>query len=227
VFVTARHRGQRLYDWWSRHDRAFDLLYDLAFLGGEQSFRKRSVEALALDAGDSVLELGCGPGNSFAALRDQVGETGRVVGVDYSAGMVGRAKRRVRQEGWENVDVVRGDATTLGIEPGSFDAVYAAMSLTAMPDPDAAIREAFTVLQNGGRIAVLDAQPFQEFPWTVLNSLIVPVSKWTTNWNVDTDVQQVLRETFDSVSISDTNGGTVFVARGLKQRDDSTPTKRE
>jgi hypothetical protein len=37
----------------------------------------------------------------------------------------------------------------------------------------------------------------------------------------------VLRETFDSVSISDTNGGTVFIARGLKQRDDPTPTDRE
>lgn len=177
MFVTARRRGQRLYGWWSRHDRAFSLLYDLAFLGGEQSFRDRSAEALALGAGDSVLELGCGPGNSFAELRKRVGETGRVVGVDYSAGMVGRAKSRVRQEGWDNVDVVRGDATTLGIEPESFDAVYAAMSLTAMPDPDAAIREAFSVLQNGGRIAVLDTQPFQTFSWTVLNSLVVPISK--------------------------------------------------
>ena len=126
--------GQRLYDWCSHNSWALRLLYAVAFLGRESTFRRRGVEALELEPGEAVLELGCGPGNSLGRLREAVGPEGRVVGVDYSEGMVERAAGRVEAEGWQNVGAVRGDATRLGVRAGRFDAVYASMSLTAMPD---------------------------------------------------------------------------------------------
>lgn len=212
-------RGQRLYDWWSRHRLALGLLYAVVFLGRERAFRRRSVEALDLEEGDRVLELGCGPGNSLSRLRERVGETGRVVAVDYSEGMTRRAVDRVRRAGWENVDVVRADATTLGARSGEFDAVYAAMSLTAMPDVEAVLGEASTALGAGGRLAVLDARPFQALPWTLLNPLVVPLATWITNWYPDADVPGEMERQFGSVTVAAASGGSVFVAHARRDPD--------
>lgn len=96
-------RGQPIYDWWSRHQSLFDFLYDIAFLGRETELRERAVQSLSLDPGEGVLELGCGPGNSFEALRTRVGSEGHVVGIDYSTGMTERARRPIRIENRDRI----------------------------------------------------------------------------------------------------------------------------
>jgi demethylmenaquinone methyltransferase/2-methoxy-6-polyprenyl-1,4-benzoquinol methylase len=204
-------RGQRLYDRWSRHVRAFDLLYGVVFLGREREFRRRSVAALDLDRGDTVLELGCGPGNSFETLREAVGDAGTVLGVDYSTGMVRRASERIDSAGWANVHTLAGDAENLPVDAESVDAVYASMSLSAVPDPRAAAREAARVLRPAGRIAVLDARPFQRGLWRALNPIVVPVSTWLTDWNAGVDIVEVLNDVFADVSVFKSTGGGVVV----------------
>ncbi len=206
--------GRRLYDRWSRHLWALGRLYNIAFLGRGETFRRRSIEALKLTPGDRVLELGCGPGNSFERLRAAVGAEGSVTGVDYSTGMTRRAAERIQQAGWENVHVVRGDATTLAVPGETFDAVYASMSLSAMPDPEAAIRNAAGALHARGRLAVLDARPFQRFPLTILNPIVVPILKRLTNWDAETDIPGCIDASFESTSLREYNGGTIYIARG-------------
>ena len=208
--------GQRLYDWWGRNPWALRLLYAVAFLGRESTFRRRGVEALELEPGETVLELGCGPGNSLGRLREAVGPEGRVVGVDYSEGMVKRAARQIDAEGWQNVGAVRGDATRLGVESVRFDAVYASMSLTAMPDPVAAVETAAHCLRPDGRVAVLDARPFQSLPLRLLNPLVVPVSRAATNWDHATDVPAAIESRFEGLSVDSYNDGTVYVAVGRR-----------
>lgn len=206
-------RGQRLYDWWSGHSGAQRFLYGLAFFGREGTFRRRGVEALALEPGERVLELGCGPGTNFDALRERVGPEGTVVGLDYSAGMAASARETVRDAGWENVHVVHADAATLPVsEP--FDGVYAAMSLSAMPDPVAVFDAIRSVLVPDGRVAVLDARPFQSLPWRVLNPLIVPLFRASTNWVSETDVTAALDAAFPTASVDGYYGGSIVVATG-------------
>jgi demethylmenaquinone methyltransferase/2-methoxy-6-polyprenyl-1,4-benzoquinol methylase len=212
--------GRRLYDWWSRNPWALRGLYALAFLGRERTFRRRSVEALGLEAGDHVLELGCGNGNSFGRLREAVGPEGRVVGVDYSPGMAGAAADRIAESGWENVHVVHGDATTLGVQSGSFDAAYAAMSLSAMPPPVAAVETVARCLREGGRLAVLDARPFQPLPLRPLNLVAVPVLKRLTDWDAATDIPGAIDERFETATVDGYNGGTIYVASAAGPRGD-------
>ena len=206
-------RGQRLYDWWSGHSGAQRFLYGLAFFGREGTFRRRGVEALALEPGERVLELGCGPGTNFDALRERVGSEGTVVGLDYSAGMAASARETGRAAGWANVHVVDADAATLPVsEP--FDGVYAAMSLSAMPDPVAVFDATRSVLVPDGRVAVLDARPFQSLPWRVLNPLIVPLFRASTNWVSETDVTAALDAAFPTASVDGYYGGSIVVATG-------------
>lgn len=211
--TRPEHGG--VYDWWSRHPRLLDAFYAFVFFGREASIRRRSVDALGLEPGDDVLELGCGPGNSLGPLREGVGPAGRVVGVDASAGMVRRADERVRKEGWENVHVCRGDATRLPLAD-EFDAVYAAMSLSAMPDPLGAVDAAHERLRPGGTLAVLDAQPFQHFPLTLLNVLLVPLFEALTNWNHEVDLPGGIGERFDETHVTTYTDGTLFVAEARK-----------
>jgi SAM-dependent methyltransferase len=72
--------------------------------------RRRVIHRLRLQTGDHVLDMGCGTGASFAALREAVGPAGRVTGVELSDEMAGVARRRIADHAWDNVEVVVGDA---------------------------------------------------------------------------------------------------------------------
>lgn len=209
-----------LYDWWSRNQWALRGLYGFVFLGREQTFRRRSIAALELEPGDHVLELGCGPGNSFQALREAVGPDGRVIGVDYSRGMVEQAADRVAEADWQNVDVIQGDATRPGVTRGAFDAVYAAMSLSAMGDPAAAVETAAACLGPDGRLAVLDARPFQQIPLSLMNPVLRPAFRWLTDWQPEVDIPAAIDSAFEEVAIDSHHLGSVYIGSG------SQPTNR-
>jgi demethylmenaquinone methyltransferase/2-methoxy-6-polyprenyl-1,4-benzoquinol methylase len=207
-----RDSGRGVYDWWSRHPRLLDAFYTVVFFGREARIRRRAVEALDLAPGDRVLDLGCGNGPAFEPLRERVGSAGAVVGVDASEGMARRAAERVRERGWTNVHVVRGDATRLPLADGRFDAVHAAMSLSAMPDPVAAVAAAHDALRPGGRLSVLDARPFQHWPMRALNLVLVPLFRATTNWAPDASLPAAIERRFADPTVTDFTDGTLFVA---------------
>lgn len=213
---TSGPNGRRLYDRWSRHPGLLRLLYTVVFLGRNHTLRRRSIEALELEPGDRVLELGCGTGNAFSALRTQVGEAGQVVGIDYSEGMTEQAADRIGSAAWQNVNVVRADAAHPGVAPGRFDAVYLAMSLSAMPDVEAVLAAADQRLRVGGHLVVLDARPFQHWPWRVLNPLVVPLAKRLTNWFPTVDIPALLRRRFEIATLRDHHGGSIYIAKARK-----------
>ena len=101
--------------------------------------RVATVERLGLQAGDSVLDIGCGTGLNLPLLVGAVGPTGRVVGLDYSEGMLREARRRVEANGWSNVELVQGDAALLAGVGGPFDAVMSTWALGIVDDLPAAL----------------------------------------------------------------------------------------
>jgi SAM-dependent methyltransferase len=113
-------RWARLYDWFARAT---------ASVGG---VRRGCAAALDLAPGDTVVEFGCGPGVNIPVLRDAVGPTGRVVGVDITGRMLGRARAFVERRGWENVSLVRGDAATPPL--AAADGVLATFVTSLFPD---------------------------------------------------------------------------------------------
>lgn len=139
-------------------------LYDAiaSYTPGVRRLRQHAVDSLALEAGDAVVEFGCGTGANVPFLRDAVGPTGTVVGVDFTPGMVARAARRADR--WENVHVVRGDATRppvvgAGAEdgpPGAPDVVFATFLSGMLEDPADAVESWAALVGLGGRIGLLD-----------------------------------------------------------------------
>ncbi len=122
--------------------------------------RRRAAAALDLRPDSQVLEIGCGTGLNFRYLLEYLDPAaGKLTGLDFSADMLERAARRVARQGWSNVDVVQGDATSMNLGR-QFDAVFFGYSLTMIPQWPAALDRACEHLTAGGRLVVLDFSRF-------------------------------------------------------------------
>lgn len=196
IYQRRLRRGRRIWN-----------LSAATYYGG--SFEKKlrapldemALGALALHAGDSVLDIGCGGGASLGALRASVGDQGRVVGVDYSPKMLARAQRRIGEAGWSNVTVRRLDAARESLGDNEYDAAIALTSLSAMPDVGAAVRSAHAALRPGGRLFVFDVRllptgsPVRRAGARLLRGIYRATAGFT-----GVDVMAELRDTFGAVS---------------------------
>lgn len=136
-------RWARLYDW-------------LATAPGIRSWRVRAADALDLTPGDTVVEMGVGTGANLPHLRERVGESGRVVGIDLTRGMLDVARRRVAHAGWENVDLVRADARSPPVH-GPVDAVLGSFVAGMFESPERVITQWLQLLDEEATVALLDA----------------------------------------------------------------------
>jgi SAM-dependent methyltransferase len=118
--------------------------------------RKRAAYALLeLKPGESVLDVGCGPGTDVFELESMVGPTGRVVGVDASSTMIDEARRRATERG-SRVELRVADAESLDLADSTFDAVRTERVLMHLGDPGRAIGEFVRVLKPGGRVVCVE-----------------------------------------------------------------------
>jgi arsenite methyltransferase len=119
-----------------------------------QQQRNRCIQMVAVRPGETVVDLGCGPG-LFAVELARLG--GYVVAADVSPDMLARAAAHARSaELATRVWPAQLDITALGLADGSADVVVAIQTLEWVPDVAAALTEAWRVLRPGGRILVLD-----------------------------------------------------------------------
>lgn len=118
------------------------------------AWRAQAVDACHLSPGDTVVELGCGTGANLPLLRDRVGPSGRVVGVDLTPSMLEQARQRVERAGWDNVTLLRGDASRPPVTTAN--AVLGSFVVGLLSDPAGAVETWCTlatdrvVLLNGG-----------------------------------------------------------------------------
>jgi arsenite methyltransferase len=125
------------------------------YLIGDAVRRRRVVrEALAASAGERILDVGCGPGFYCVELREDVGPSGSVVGVDSSAAMLMLAARRCA--GFDNVELHEAEATGLPVEDAGFDAAISVQVQEYVRDIDAGLAELQRALRPGGRVLVFD-----------------------------------------------------------------------
>lgn len=138
-------------------------LYDFIarYTPGVGRWRRRAVQSLRLDAGDTVLDVGCGTGASFPYLRAAVGPGGEVVGIDVTRPLLDRADERA--ESWSNVSVAAADAATLPIS-GPVDGVLGSFVVGLFEDPVQIMDAWTTVLDSDGRLALIDAAPRGDAP---------------------------------------------------------------
>ena len=113
-------------------------------------------DALALNVGEDVLDIGSGAGLLAAEIAAEVGSDGSVHGIEPSDSMRALARRRELPPSSSRVDFRAGDACALPFGPESFDVAVATQVYEYVEDMPAALADAYRVLRPGGRLLVLD-----------------------------------------------------------------------
>lgn len=119
-----------------------------------RDYKRRLLGALDVRAGQTVLDIGCGPGTDLGQLADAVTADGSVVGIDHDPGMLAEASRRLA--GRSNVEVRDGDAHDLPLGDASVDRARVDRVLQHLADPGRAVAEARRVLRPGGVFAMAE-----------------------------------------------------------------------
>ncbi|MEX0770725.1 MAG: arsenite methyltransferase [Balneolaceae bacterium] len=114
------------------------------------------VEYAGLESGMMVADLGSGAGNDVFIARQEVGETGFVIGVDMTESMNERAEINRKKLGYENVEFRLGDIEDLPLENGEVDVVISNCVLNLVPDKPKAFSEMYRVLRGGGHFCISD-----------------------------------------------------------------------
>lgn len=116
-----------------------------------------AVGRLSVEKGETVLEIGFGPGHCLKRIAESVGQTGKVYGVDISSGMLEVTRKRLNKARlMDRVELYCGDAASLPYGDNTFDAVFMSFTLELFDTPEIPmlLGEVKRVLKPGRRIAV-------------------------------------------------------------------------
>lgn len=179
-------------------------------------WRELLVARLAPRHTDTVLDVSCGTGLNFDALRQRVGSGGHIIGIEESPELLAVARRLVTQRRWRNVTLIHASARMAEVPPGA-DAVLFAMAHDVLQSPGA-LAHLFTRLRPGARVAAggWKSPPGRLWP------LGCAVSAWCRPWVADfTGFEQpwrLLGEHVNALEVTQLGFGTGYLADGRAHR---------
>jgi len=214
---------ERLIETYRKKAKHYDITSRLYPAPGypQQSQRLRTVQALGLRAGDSVVDIACGTGLNFSLIEEAIGPDGRIVGVDLTDAMLARAQDRVETNGWSNVSLVQADAAKFDF-PGEVDAILSTYALSQVPECGAVIAHGAAALSEGGRWAVLDLKVPDNTPgWVtqVGTAMVRPfasIDEWKMRrpWEA---IRAAMQNELADLSWTELFFGTAFLAAGSRR----------
>lgn len=106
--------------------------------------------------GDTVIDLGSGAGNDCFIARAETGETGKVIGIDFTEAMIDKARMNADKLGFNNVEFRQGDIENMPVASNVADVIVSNCVLNLVPNKEAVFAEIFRTLKPGGHFSISD-----------------------------------------------------------------------
>jgi len=180
--------------------------------------RKYGIEQLQLKEGNIIVNLPCGTGQNFEYFQKYLNNTGLVIGVDLSEGMLEKAEEKIIKNDWKNIQIIKEDATKINAawlitqydNTIRANAILCDLGLSGFPDWKKVIDNLYELLAPQGRLVIMDWY----LPTPTLRGKLI---KWIGKGDVDRPIYQYLQSKTNDFSVNTYfNRGGVFVATGVK-----------
>ena len=179
----------------------------------QEGVRRRAVAALQLKPGQTVIDVGCGTGASFARLLAAVGRDGRVVGVDQSSGMLAVATKRIAEQGWTNVKLIEAPVQEARLPDADAAIFFFTHDLMRTP---AALDNVTTAVRPGGRIVTAGAKrpslwlaPIALAAWMIMRRYTTTAEGRAKPWDL-------LADRLENVTNESLLLGFIYIVAGLR-----------
>jgi SAM-dependent methyltransferase len=114
--------------------------------------------------GDTVIDLGSGAGNDCFVARSETGETGKVIGIDFTPAMIEKARTNAQKLGFNNAEFRQGDIERMPVPDNTADVIVSNCVLNLVPNKHGVFQEILRVLKPGGHFSISDIVLVGELP---------------------------------------------------------------
>lgn len=210
--IQGATHAERLEDYYRTQADTYDAFRQHLLHG-----RPALLKVLPIPTGARMVEMGAGTGWNVEALGPQRSRCQSILLVDLCESLLRVAEARVRRCGWDNVEVVRADATTFSPQGGLVDVVLFSYALTMIPNWFQAIDQAWNMLRPGGVIGATDFYISRAHPEPGLRQhawwqrLFWPACFHGHNVFLSPDHLPYLRQRFETVHLSEQLGSMPFM----------------
>lgn len=154
--------------------------------------------------GDIVVDLGSGAGNDCFIARNEVGDNGKVIGLDFSPEMVTKARSNNAKRGYTNVEFIEADIENMPLEDNTIDVVVSNCVLNLLPQKDKIFKEIYRVLKTGGHFCVSDVVLNGTFPKEFINNAALYAGCIASAIQRDEYLQEIKNANFESITVQQT-----------------------
>lgn len=158
--MTEQTKEERVHHVFEKIYDKYDKMNSIISFQRHKSWRKDVMKRMKVREGAKALDVCCGTGDWTISLAHKVGDSGQVIGLDFSENMLSVAKEKVQEENVSNVKLIHGNAMELPFPDESFDYVTIGFGLRNVPDYETVLKELYRVAKRDGKVVCLEtSQP--------------------------------------------------------------------
>lgn len=151
--------------------------------------------------GDTVIDLGSGAGNDCFVARAETGETGKVIGIDFTEAMIEKARNNAEKLGFNNVEFRQGDIEKMPVTANVADVIVSNCVLNLVPNKKAVFAEIYRVLKSGGHFSISDIVLTGELPAKIKSAAEMYAGCVASAINKDEYLDYIVQTGFKNITI--------------------------
>jgi len=158
---TIEEKQIKAIKYYDRFAKIYDLVSSKSYY---RKPREYAIKELNLDTNQMVLNIPCGTGQNFEYYQKYLSDTGTIIGIDLSQGMLEKARDKIDKNEWKNIQLLTADATNINAEwinenikkDLKFDPILCDLGLSGFPEWERIIDNLISFLKSDGKIVIMD-----------------------------------------------------------------------